>query len=1672
MKSGSDLSLAIENKVLAAALTGWNVSIPDATITAINLEAKRLSLKTLTGTDAYTRANFTLFLKNTFPDLHTQIDADVDKIANNLLAANTLASLQLDSLRPKDNENIEELKKIFQQADGTTPTVFLIAAVLAAEKRITQPPPSSSEKVYADLATYITALTQPIAARTGAKKVFINILSSSLGIDASLFSADDKKIFNQLVSKAFFENQINGKIFQLTKVLTTAYNEATKSQGWFGGSVPLPEADKFKSDMLALINSLRGMQETFEAKAALLPAGQRAAFLTPQNTNQMFITGLDAISQSLTTFTEHDMAGANSAYQAAIKILGDPQIAAANSRVLQAKQDEIARVANEDIIIKSMVMAIETKYNTINDQLRVAITEEEKNQGIADFNELKTHIDEVVKTIADQFLEISNQKLFNQLGIIKSRINSNDIVYAIKTERAAPPGSILKILESQLNSVEIAKKQAGFESLLEIVGAGKRSDIQPKLAFIKNIQTKIPKLALQNFITRLEAAATRFNSGEDAVELEQAKEEFKTVFKEVYKKLGEKAATVLETHPIDDADANASISWSKIIIDALRSPPGKAGNLAIAVIAQKTKDNAPKLMELRDTFEANNLGITQGLYASGKSGGANLPGAFGGNYLLPYQTADGRIHVHTVFFKQPTEKDKSITHQEGIAEVYGGRVMNVIDPDHSAPTFCTVVPGGTLGQPQDVYVGSVFHRDFQDLFHASYEVLKRDDVPPRSGTRAQNIWERYIGDKQKVVNEGLEKIFGTGKDKKAVYTDQEHKDQELSAVDAARLRESFGKASMSALLFHLQIHSENMGIANVNGNLEVVSLDYGAAGRTDYETSVQATKFKMKSVPVQHGRFPRNIDPLKPAGKKYGLAYFGTYPESLRYSKEAIAGYDAIANSSRSDLAKAVRDTIAYNIEYYGVATFAKEFAAKLDTSIPPAIADLDSTDPVKLKTAVEVFLVDAQLARQLSIREFSLKSKIIVNQKSATGKTDFPTNELDSENPVYSLRKMKKSPQNEADFVSDFITPTTKERNDIRVVLAKDFAVMQYKMLDSESLKNLATCLMLRLQGTAALLSAIDSPDDDQKKLLADVEELYKFLNNALTIPNFYDLSNKPDQKIIAQACDAAYCMLTEVYETMPAQKADFLELQTDLSAADSTSAAQYIAGMGDIIRGYDFNVPIDADDLDVDGGLEDAGPVYGPEPDSNPNPNPNPLNNVPIAPPAPPNLYNNPATLFGKRLINANILQTFVNYIDTVSQYFEADNAARQSLNNFANSRFGVQAIKFADSLVADEAKELNQKQKQTVQNLKIKVEQLKKELKEPISFLPSNVVRSESMPVTDFATKYNNNVSQFTTWFETSGNKVADKTRSLQNDYVAVNYIVNKPVAPAAVAGVVPSAPVVPPLKDAACYLEGRFDNTYSIRLMRLPINLSRSVIIDQTLAGQGIDKAQVDLVKALWKKYEREDSQLTPPGATPIDAITTALGGNRTLADAMINKILSVTTQTVPGGASGVTKTIPSDTYLAVVDSQIQRFLANAGSDRIVRIKPTPDPLLAEAYVIMCAAHGLECRNASGYHFYETGVPPKISVPVEILDHIAPKMDGKILSKPLPVGKELRDFVNNLYDAIKNNPKLDAAVKNEMKAFHDDLLAGKSVPSADIYKVADKISQQLDAPLRTPTPTPPP
>jgi hypothetical protein len=539
-------------------------------------------------------------------------------------------------------------------------------------------------------------------------------------------------------------------------------------------------------------------------------------------------------------------------------------------------------------------------------------------------------------------------------------------------------------------------------------------------------------------------------------------------------------------------------------------------------------------------------------YASPKSGGANSPGEFGGNYLGCYCVVkDGirQIQIQSVFFKQATDDNKP-NHRENISEVVAGRIMNKMIGDSSATVFFANPPNHTPGAPKDPYVASVLYDNYESVYDRAYKehykkthpgVLDKDIPAPPARPKGN--------DPGAEAKEGMEILV-----------------LEKKMPHPGRL------FTASLMVGNRQFHFENMATAtvlkdgsNIETETQFVSIDFGGAFRRQFNYAASLLKkggeklaaFIQKKTgvniptlveidPEVSKPFQKAIHPHQTSGVKYRANYLLGVPLRVRMSKAFIDDIDAETNYSRQSLVNDIKEALD-DAKPFNSLEALKTWA--LGMGIPE---DKLNGDKDNVMAAAQVFLNEVVPARQLSLREYGLELKLsnCISKKpniDATFVTDqgYDIKNLIKNNPFYfiqgnyhfrgpdqkdpdgSLRTPIDTELSNMVYFKAKETLATENLSDIDQILMNDMSPLKNKIPSTnEDIKSAAENLLARLR----ILDSLT----DKYEIKSEKSKRYSFILYLEETLKNIDLSDADEKSIFIQAFDEAYRTCVDTYQLL----------------------------------------------------------------------------------------------------------------------------------------------------------------------------------------------------------------------------------------------------------------------------------------------------------------------------------------------------------------------------------------------------------------------------------------------------------------------------------------------------------------------------------------------------------
>jgi hypothetical protein len=1209
----------------------------------------------------------------------------------------------------------------------------------------------------------------------------------------------------------------------------------------------------------------------------------------------------------------------------------------------------------------------------------------------------------------------------------------------------APDNSLGKILYEGLNSDDQAQKALAFQSLLNFA---KSVDLNTQIDFFEKISNKLQVFMHGNLLL---AKSLLEDLPEIKKQLAQDPQKIAANGKSIednYKALRNAIFAELDKEKLELPELDyESQSWASIILSlskpALNTDTNKPhiGNIFNAVVT-KVESNVTN-MELRDIFEKQ--GITNARWFGGKEGGANNPGEEGGRYRHVYQDENGLLVFPIVFYKEPTETDKNnpegpgiINYQEGIAEVMGGRMMNRLYGDVSAPLYATPILGDDGRPTGHVYAASVYHDQFLELSKLAYEYLSvKNNIA---------VLSRKEGKTSDIKNALKEILMGDNK--------YEHRfPGSMIIEDRAELRKSLGVAVMSSFFVgNYQAHTDNLGIAKVKDKdgkvtYKVVSLDYGGAMRPDYKTSLATgvknlpnielkNPFKIFTSPKAHGRFERSVRPLEAKGKKYKKAYLGKYiHEDIRLSKEFIDGIDIVANKSNQDIIDAVNAEVMTSIEKYGAGVFYDHLAYFLDRrkgatffTMPPfngRVLDPNNQDDraaiQRIIYETTEFLRDTLLARRLSTKEFALELRVESAKEHIKDKTILKETmiTLAKQNPFYALSNYKDFKVGEKLDVKFLLKQFASDRGaPVLEAMLNEVNLIKFSSTENLGIRRLATIAEMRLNVALDTILGLDFPEKENisKELTATKLQLnYALLSD--------DYKTDMDHNIILLMASEVFSHMQHLCKLLPeAALKEFIDKQLEITPkntdapADKTPRAIFTKAAAN----HYYSETSKSNIYNLSGGVE-----------ARPSPSPSASPSSSLTPSSASSSSSPSVSRLG--MFTHRIQKTFTDllsdFVVKIAHTFDKDKVARDALKQFVNSNMGVQELSNPNNVILQRVKEYITDDK--LSNIS----------------LPKNILRTEVMNQGEFVRKYES-AEKIATKPPAKISDLLSKTTSSLNDkpppsenYYAMNFM-QSALAPAATT-----------TTGLASFLEERVNNVYSIKAVTLPPEVSRTFLLETHLPGatplliQNLREALRTIeIGAFRGATEAEHN-------TRLATEITGMLKNANVGDAQITEFLAGYQQNCRQMIAG--NAIAANGYFEFVQAQILKFITEAGSNKTVRITPTNDPLLAQTYILICKANNIKFNNQSGFEFSESANNAKI------LEHVKNNFSVDA-SKTLAAVKELVHEIDKKLEQISapvDNLGLTNALthfKAEVNTFKTKVDKGEYISSKDLYKLIDNIS----------------
>lgn len=371
--------------------------------------------------------------------------------------------------------------------------------------------------------------------------------------------------------------------------------------------------------------------------------------------------------------------------------------------------------------------------------------------------------------------------------------------------------------------------------------------------------------------------------------------------------------------------------------------------------------------------------MTDAVFKSPKSGGANGAGPLGGVYIRYYLDQNHQLQSQLSLIKQATDHGQpNLT--DNMRECWGGIYGARLVTDNFAPTTLVIIPGGKAGEPAAIYVESTYIPGFIDVHHAAYTALGYTEKTMPKRAKGRNGGQDILHPKP-----GSEKLFGDNtqfqegliKFVQQCIEDRVAKEGITSAQAEKDIMASFARAIIPRLLLgDKQIHTENVGFGLVNGHLEFVSLDFGGAGRRPFNTSGLHKNTELC------GEFCDEIEPFNGKGNKHGACYALAFPLDFYLHEGFIEETRNIIANARNHQEKYFDETIEEMTEKLGKPAVLKHFANeyKKFANGQPAFQS-----PAEFKT----FYLDKQEKRLQSLEKFALELELanIIKNTNAVGR-------------------------------------------------------------------------------------------------------------------------------------------------------------------------------------------------------------------------------------------------------------------------------------------------------------------------------------------------------------------------------------------------------------------------------------------------------------------------------------------------------------------------------------------------------------------------------------------------------------------------------------------------------------------------------------------------------------
>lgn len=503
-----------------------------------------------------------------------------------------------------------------------------------------------------------------------------------------------------------------------------------------------------------------------------------------------------------------------------------------------------------------------------------------------------------------------------------------------------------------------------------------------------------------------------------------------------------------------------------------------------------------------------------------KVGGARGKGTpYGGWYLTFYRNENGKICSHRMLCKQDdsvrNKLTKKINHQQNVGEVVASYIGNAVGGDTSASVILATCPQDPSIQGDDrFYICSIAFPNFTPSFKRALQAM---------GVAEEDIQEEHA------------KLLAFN----PTEASRKFEPGIIELMKQGKLKNLAIALAVGLLLDNRDMHGDNTGESKArkgeDGQYKI--LDHGAATHL-LSRSVHPRKSGWRDIKSVLAHEPTN--------------HFLDYPVEFIVTPSMAEGLYAVATSSREELVKGVELGLA---EARFSAEALKEYAAWAGIKLTGV------EDEVTIVETLKTELIKTHVARQYSLKEFSLEIKLKCCFKSgilfappaewASPNSEKEFAELVKQNPTYFLRGghkgyhlrglglTEKLIEKLSDTYKNFIYQhavkvlrSNENQTGIREFLLQDFNVYS-NFDDKKKTDKVAELLIMRLDLFLQLMS--DSPEKEKlRTVLDDLQEAYKYFNKSAAETPF-DTDKDDKKKLLIQVCDTAYQAMANTYDLMP---------------------------------------------------------------------------------------------------------------------------------------------------------------------------------------------------------------------------------------------------------------------------------------------------------------------------------------------------------------------------------------------------------------------------------------------------------------------------------------------------------------------------------------------------------